>query len=114
MAVKKEDFVKIGPAFLGGASGRNLDYEKMAELPMDDFDDLYRQLMSVYRDEDGWWANGKFPRCSQCGNQISGPERLRRYYGRTLDPICFRVTHRLNRDKEGEMQRYWDRVAELD
>jgi len=95
---------------------RNLDRERINALSDEDFAALYLELMTEYRDKNGWWSKGKPVRCSECHQAITGPEGLRRYYGRTLDPECFKKAYEAEREDFADspvMRRYWDRVAKL-
>jgi hypothetical protein len=97
--------------------GRALDYKRIIALPDRDFSQLYLELMSEYRDKDGWWGAAGIPKCSSCHEEIPGPDQLRRYHGRSMYPSCFR--HYYAREGDGEdmvgiMRQYWLRVADLD
>jgi len=106
-------FMKTPVVF--AAPGRVWDYEKIATLNDKDFKEFYLALMREYRDIDGWWGENKKPYCNKCLKLIPGPEMLRRFTGRTLDPQCFRDIYASERnDWSPIMQRYWDRVAMLD
>lgn len=111
-----EQFV-IPPSklFFAMPGTRNLDYARIAELSDEDFAKLYLELMTEYKDKNGWWSPDKIPHCGVCHRVITGPAELRRYHGRTLDPTCFKEVYAEERkDFDGSpMQKYWDRVANL-
>ncbi len=105
-----EDFVsKTPPTHLG----RYFDYERIIALSEDDFAKLYLELMAEYRDKDGWWSNGRIPKCNECRGVISGPEQLRRYHGLSMHPTCFKQFYKREGNEEGTMKQYWMRVANL-
>lgn len=110
-----ENFIIKEP--LAFAFGRSLDYEKIIAIPDEDFAGLYLELMSEYKDKDGWWSNEKIPKCSQCHAEISGPQDLRRYYGNSMHASCFKEFYEREGSKdqhqEKTMKRYWARVANL-
>lgn len=107
-----EDFVMKGPlVFRPGR--RVLDYERIVVLPERDFAQLYLELMLEYRDKDGWWSNGKIPKCNKCHDVILSPQQLRRYYGSSMHPSCFKQFYERRGDEEGIMGKYWQRVANL-
>ena len=107
-----DDFVLKGP-FLFHIGRRVLDYEKIAKASDEDFSQLYLELMREYRDKDGWWSDGKIPKCNECHEVISSPEQLRRYYGSSMHPSCFNQFYIREGDDKGIMRKYWERVADL-
>ena len=110
-----EDFVIKEP--LAFQFGRALDYEKILALSDEDFARLYLELMTEYRDKDGWWSNGKIPTCSQCHTEIPGPKELRCYYGNSMDASCFREFYEREGSKDQHesklTKQYLERVAKL-
>ena len=109
-----EDFVITG-SMLYTLPIRMFDYKKIERLSDENFSEFYLKLMEEYRDKYGYWSEGKIPHCHECNSEISEPKYLRKYYGRCLDPACFKKVHeRERRDEEKSHRKYWDKVAELD
>jgi len=94
---------------------RHLDYKKILALPDSEFAALYFEFMNEYKEKDGWWGNAGIPSCSECQKNISGPEQLRRYHGRTLHPDCFKEVYSKDKfpSKDPLERRYFDRIANL-
>jgi len=114
MDKKLDDLLWKEPTVWQPPSGRNWNYEKIVALSRDEFAEFYFALMAEYRDDDKWWEKGHVI-CKECHQEIPGPEKLRRFYGNTLDPTCFLKVYLRERDNiEGVMQKYWDKVASLD
>tara|TARA_Y100000310_G_scaffold329333_1_gene398964 strand:+ start:828 stop:1142 length:315 start_codon:yes stop_codon:yes gene_type:complete len=89
------------------------NFAEVVELPDDKFASFYLELMRKYRKR-GWWESS-IPSCDECNVLITSPKELRRYRGWSLHPQCFRAVHHRERDtEEPTMQKYWDRVAQLD
>lgn len=96
-------------------SGRQLDRERIVNLPDDEFSELYLELMTEYKDKDGWWTGDKIPKCGPCHEIIDVPANLRRHYARTLDHGCFQEVYAKERPQERNEIRgkYFDKVANL-
>jgi hypothetical protein len=109
-----DDFLIKGQSSVSGI-GRLFDYQKIVKLPDKDFAGFYLALMTEYRDKEGWWSEGKIPKCGRCSKEISGPAQLRRYYGRSLDPDCFVIEYQKDSYKDDSrlMRQFWERVAKL-
>lgn len=99
---------------LTGVSTRTIDWDVVLNFPDKKFEQYYLELMTEYRDKNGYWTKRKIP-CDNCHQIISGPEQLRRYYGRSLHPICFKEEWKKERleKKEPTLVAYFDRVAQL-
>ncbi len=108
-----ETFVIKGPVIFGVPGIRNLDQRRINQLPDEEFAQLYLGLMEEYKN-DGFWADGRLPKCSECGMEIAGPTELRRFYGRSLHPECFcKVYSRERKDNKGIERKYLERVTKL-
>lgn len=105
-----EDFVVKGHSM---SYGRVLDYERIVGLSDNDFARLYLELMEEYRDKDGWWSNGKIPKCGECHSEISNPKQLRRYCGLSMHPSCFKQFYEREGNDKGIIKQYWQKVANL-
>ena len=106
-----DDYVLKGPnRFPGG--GRALDYEKIVKVSDEDFAQLYLELMSELGEDNGWWEDGKIPKCSECNKVISSPEQLRLYHGLSMHPSCFK-SYEIEETDTQVMAKYWQRVADL-
>jgi hypothetical protein len=96
--------------------GKELDLEKVLKLNDTDFRTLYTLMTEEYKTKDGWWSEGKIPKCNICNEVIPGPEQLRRFYGNILDGKCFSKYYKKqdHRFETEQWKRYWIRVAKLD
>ena len=108
-----EDFVLKEHILFSFLGVRHLDYEKIMVLSENQFAHLYLELMTEYKDKDGWWGVKGTPGCSECNKEISGPENLRRYYGLSLHPECFKKVYENGWIAKGMEKKYFDRVAKL-
>jgi len=94
--------------------GNTLDLSGLVALSDPDFALAYLELMSQYRDKDGWWTKDKIPHCGSCHAIIPGPEALRRYHGQTLDSACFKKVYEADNTHRTDVEKlYWNRVAQL-
>jgi hypothetical protein len=113
--INTKDFEITDAIFSGGLHLKFLDYSKVLALSDEDFAEFYLARMTEYKTKDGWWSKGKIPYCSECQQPIKGAKDLRRLYGRSLHPDCFRKVYRERVSQETEIvKQYWDRVASLD
>ena len=105
-----EDFI-IPKAHTFGLPIRAIDYKRIVELPDDNFALLYLELMSEYPLEE----NGKVRKCFECLKPISSVYDLRRFYGQSLHPECYRNVYE-GWDKVGISEinkKFFERVLEL-
>jgi hypothetical protein len=107
-----DDFVMKG-LLIFHPGGRALDFEKIVTASDEDFAQLYLELMTEYRDKNGWWSDGNIPKCYECHEVIPSPEQLRRYHGLSMHPSCFKQYYAKEGDDKGVMMKYWQRVADL-
>ena len=103
---------------LTGLGTRKINHEKVLALSDKDFEQYYLELMTEYKNKNGWWNSGDpelIPKCIKCHEIISGPEQLRRYNGRSLHPNCFRKEWDNEKRSYNNhiLKRYFDRVANL-
>ena len=96
-----------------GLSIRSLNYNKIIKLNNKDFARLYLELMNEYRDKDGWWKKNNVPNCWECHEPIDNPKNLRRYYGQSLHPNCFKKVYKREGKEKSITKEYFDRVANL-
>jgi hypothetical protein len=96
-------------------SMKELDLEKVLKLNDTDFRTLYLLLMDEYRTKDGWWNEGKMPKCGVCNEVIPGTEQLRRFYGNTIDGKCFPEYYKKQDHifETEQWKQFWTRVAKL-
>ena len=107
-----EEFLIKDPINVG-VSIRQINYKKIITLSDEDFAKLFLEFMTEYRDKDGFWKEGKVPRCSECSAVIDSPGNLRRYYGLSLHPVCFKKVYEKYGEEDPVMRKYWERVANL-
>ena len=88
-----------------GMFGDDFDYKRIIALPDEVFAKLYLEMMTEYRDENGWWSGDRIPHCRECRRKISGPEQMRRYEGSSFHPNCFRKFHERESRKGGRRSR---------
>jgi len=62
-----EEFVVKNPLFSFSGT-RVLDTKRIVALSDEDFATLHLELMTEYRNKDGWWSDGNVPHCSECNN----------------------------------------------
>lgn len=107
-----EDFIIKGEFPL---KSRYLNYEKILNLSENELSIFHSTLMNEYRERDGWWSNGKIPRCSECKKFINSPEDLIRYYGNSLHHGCFKTFYNKAgpMEKEETIRKYWEKILNL-
>jgi hypothetical protein len=108
-----DDYVIKGHVLFSFPGLIHLDYEKILKLTDSKFAELYLELMTEYKEKNGWWGKGGVPRCSECNQVIPGPEYLRRYYGRSLHPDCFKKVYIRDGHDTGLIKQYWNRIFKL-
>jgi hypothetical protein len=122
MAININDFIDKNDAFIQAYGGRSWDYKKLLNLSDEEFAEFYLKNMEEYRDNDGWWEKQKAPFCSECHKEISGPKELRRYYGASLHPECFKKVYeqyflpsggKSSLEKNSLISKYLERVSKL-
>jgi len=93
---------------------QRFDYRNIMELTNEEFSQFYLELMTEYKDNVGWWSEGRIPHCSNCHEIIPGPAQLRRYHGQTLHAKCFKTLWEKERGStKGLSKQFFDRVAGL-
>ncbi len=109
--------MKIDDFFERGSSLpiHHFKFGKALTLSDEDFAQLYLAIMTEYKVHNGWWSEKRVPHCNECREEISGPAELRRLYGKSLHPDCFRkVYQEETKHSHKEEKQYWERVAALD
>jgi len=92
------------------------DIRKILALNDKDFAFFNLLGMQEYRDGDGWWKNGKTPKCFECNQPVLGPEQLARYHGTTYDKSCFRTfwdRDGIREEQQTIFKTYFERIANL-
>jgi len=92
------------------------DLRKVLALNDGDFAKFNSFVMQEYHDRDGWWKNGKIPKCFECNQQILGPEQLARYHGATYDRNCFKnfwYRDGIREEQQNTFKIYFERVAKI-
>lgn len=109
--INLKDFIGVSPVIPANC----LKYDKILAISDVDFADFYLQLMTVYKEKDGWWGKQGVPKCWTCHEEIESPKDLRRYCGQSHHPVCFGEMWKKERktQKWVEMRKYFDRVAKL-
>ncbi len=104
-----------GERILPKLKTRAIDYSKVLQLNDEEFKEYYLEIMAEFKTKDNWWSNREFPKCDNCHEMISGPENLRRYYGLSLHPSCFRkIWARDSKNCNNHIiKKYFERIAQL-